>query len=164
MVLSAGIAYAYYTSHGTGSGAASTIADVEDIKVAPSAAVDPIPAMWPGDTAKAYGNFRNPNLFPVAVEQVTATVDWVEGSDGLPVDPSVCGADDFHITPARPDSAYRIPAAPSSGAFGFGQWGAASSTVPQDNVWVTFKQRSDHNQDGCQGTRVHLIYSAVLAD
>lgn len=136
LVAGAGVAFAYWTAGGSGSGTASTGASAEITVVQTSA----VTAMAPGvDPQALSGNFNNANEGPVYVTSVTASIGSV-----TPVGAGTCTADDYVLTGAVMTVDAEVPAGDAQG-----EWGGAT---------IAFDNDPAVNQDGCQGATVTLAY------
>ena len=136
-----GVAFAYWTTSGAGTGSAAT-GDVNPVTIhATSTAVT---GLYPGGPAQnVSGNFDNPNDGKVFINQVSVAVDpaWSEQADATK---PACGADDFTIVqPAV--TAHEI----ASGT-GVDAWGPA--TIKMNNLTT--------NQDNCKNVTVDLVFAS----
>jgi hypothetical protein len=140
LLLASGIAYAYWTVNGSGSGTAPVAAGVSDVTVNQTTVLN---AMYPGDSAQTIsGNFDNANTGPVYVTTVTVSIDSVDKDPSAPA--GTCDATDFTLASAVVTVNAEIPA----GA-GVGSW-----TGPT----IQFNNKAS-NQDACKGATVNLAYS-----
>jgi len=133
----AGVAFAYWTADGTGSGTAAT--GTTDSLVVNQTSV--ITGMGPGVAAQTLaGNFDNPNDGPTYVTTVTASITGVTGGEGS------CTAADYTLSDATMDVNAEVPKGD-----GMGNWTGA--TIAFNNTAA--------NQDGCKGATVNLSYAAA---
>ncbi len=134
-----GVAYAYWTSGGTGSGTA-TAGDVANITVNQTTVLT---AMYPGDSAQTIsGNFDNPNSGPVYVSTVTASIASVAKAGGAVA--GTCDATDFTLASATTTVNATVVA-----GNGVGSW---TGPTIKFNDKVT-------NQDQCKNATVTLAYA-----
>jgi hypothetical protein len=143
-----GVAYAYFTSDGSGSGSAGVVANVGDLDViGPPEAIE----LKIGQTVNLHGSFINRHSVPVSVEKVAVTISLIRSATGGTVLDDQCNKTndvDFHIEDAVRDGPFPVSAASASEA-GFGDWKGASITLKNDPY---------RNQKGCRGVRVFLAY------
>jgi hypothetical protein len=133
-----GVAFAYWSTTGTGTGSADT-GDVVGVTI--HATSTPVAGLYPGGpTQNVSGNFDNANSGSVYIKQVTVAVDptWSVGTT-LP-----CTAADFTVTQPAVNNAEI-----ASGT-GVGAWGTA--TIKMNNLST--------NQDNCKGVTVPLVFSS----
>jgi hypothetical protein len=133
----AGLAYAYWTSDGTGTGDAET-GDGQSVTIIQTSEVT---AMGPGVAAQTLsGSFNNPGPGTTTVNTVTVSIDSIT-ADGD------CEADDYVITGA----AMTVTGNPIAVGTGVGSWGGAT---------IAFVNEPAEDQDGCKGATVNLAYVA----
>lgn len=137
LVAGAGVAFAYWTAGGSGSGTASTGASADIAVVQTSVVTDMAPGI-PAQTLS--GNFDNANEGPVYATSVTASIGSV-----TPVGAGTCTAADYVLTGAVMPVNAEVPA-------GDAQGGWSGATIAFDNDPAV-------NQDGCQGATVTLAYA-----
>jgi hypothetical protein len=133
-----GVAFAYWSTTGTGTGSAAT-GDVVGVTI--HATSTPVTGLYPGGPAQnVSGNFDNTNDGSVYIKQVTVAVDpaWSVGTT-LP-----CTAADFTVTAPAANNAEIVKGA------GVGAWGTA--TIKMNNLST--------NQDNCKGVTVPLVFSS----
>jgi hypothetical protein len=136
----AGVATAYWTQGGSGTGSGST-GTTASITVNQTSTVA---NLYPGGTPQALsGNFTNPNPSNVFVTSVTAVVDPTFNSQTDGTKPA-CTAADFVIAGAAP-----VNAQIASGA-GVGAWGGL--TIQMVNAPT--------NQDNCKNVSVPIVYTS----
>jgi hypothetical protein len=136
LVLVGGVAFAYWTQGGTGSGSATT-GGTNPITVTQTSAIT---GLAPGlDAQTLSGKFNNPNNGPVFVHQVKVEISSIDS-------PGTCSADDYTLTNATVPVDAEVPA-----GSGVGGWTGAT---------IAFNDKADTNQDGCKGATVHLAYTA----
>lgn len=132
---SAGIAVAYWTQGGSGSGSAAT-GTTTDVTVNQLTTVE---GMYPGMSAVTLsGNFDNPNPGPVKVGSVTATLGTL---------PAGCVAADFTI------GGTAVVNAEIASGTGVGSW--TGLTIQMNNTSV--------NQDACKVQTIPLVYAVSAA-
>jgi hypothetical protein len=136
LVIGSGVAYAYWTAGGSGTGSAGTAASVSNVTVKQTSTVT---SMHPGDTAQTLsGNFDNGNTGPVYIATVTASI--------ASVDKTGCTASDFTLANPIATVNAEIPAGSAQGAW----------TGPT----IKFNDKLT-NQDACKGATVTLSYVAA---
>lgn len=136
-----GIAYAYWSAGGAGTGTAQAAAGTTPVVVVQTTVLT---AMFPGDSAQTIsGNFNNPNAGPVYVTTVTASISSVVKAGGAPA--GTCDATDFTLATATMTVNTEIPAGNAKGA-----WTGAT---------IKFNDKGAVNQDACKGATVNLGYS-----
>jgi hypothetical protein len=138
-----GIAYAYWTTSGSGTGSATT-GDVTAIKVNQTNAVS---GLYPGGLAQAVsGNFDNGNSGKVYIASVTAEVTGVTMATPKPnASAPDCTTGDFAIsgtsnTPGEID--------PGNGK---GAW---------NGLKVALTDNATANQDNCKNASIEITYTA----
>jgi hypothetical protein len=137
----AGVAYAYWTAGGSGTGTASTGESV-GITVNQTSVLTP---MAPGVAAQPLsGDFDNTNDGPVYVTSVTASIASVTQALGAV---GTCTAADYVLANEVMVVNAEVPIGTA-----VGDWSGA--TIGFDNDPLT-------NQDGCQGATVNLAYAVV---
>ena len=133
-----GVAFAYWSTTGSGTGSAAT-GTVVGVTIQATSA--PVTGLYPGGPAQnVSGNFDNPNDGSVYIKQVTVAVDpaWSAGTT-LP-----CTAADFTVTQPSANNAEIAKGA------GVGAWGTA--TIKMNNLST--------NQDSCKSVTVPLVFSS----
>jgi hypothetical protein len=139
-----GIAYAYWTAGGTGSGTGATGTVAGSITVNQTSSIS---NLRPGGTAQALsGNFDNSDTSPVYVSSVAVTISSVTGGAVAPGDINGCDAGDYTIAGSPMTVNAQVPAGAAQGS-----WSGAT---------IVFKNEAAENQDACQGATVHLSYTA----
>lgn len=129
-----GVAYAYVATAGGGTGSGRTDS-VSDFRVTGSSGF----SLSLGQTVDLSGSVRNRNTFPVAIRNITVTVDPTSL-------PSGCSESDFDIQSVTHDPPYEVPAG------GTYRWSGASITLLDD---------PDRLQNACMGADdVWLDYEA----
>jgi hypothetical protein len=139
LVLTGGVAYAYWTTDGSGSGSAATAAGTDPLTVNQTTVVTPL---YPGLAAQELsGTFDNGNPGPVYVNSVTASIFSVtQAVDAV----GECTADDYALTDAVMTVGASVPAGDDVGL-----WTGAGLQFAN----------SEANQDGCKGATVALAYA-----
>jgi hypothetical protein len=141
LVLVGGVAFAYWTQGGTGSGSAST-GGTTPITVNQKSS---IAGLAPGVGPKTLsGDFDNPNSGPVYVTSVTASISSVVKAAGAPA--GTCDATDYTLSNATMAVGAEVPAGTAQGS-----WTGAT---------LEFNNKSGVNQDACKGATVNLAYTA----
>ncbi len=136
----AGVAFAYWTAGGDGSGTAETGTSVALVAKQTSTVDD----MAPGVAAQSLsGNFDNSNDGPVYVSTVTASIDSVTKAAGAPA--GTCDATDYTLTGATMTVNAQVPA-----GNGQGSWNGAN---------IAFNNKASVNQDACKLATVNLAYA-----
>jgi hypothetical protein len=139
-ILGGGVAYAFWTAGGAGTGTAETGTSA-DITIVQTTVVTP---MGPGIAAQPLeGNFNNSNEGPVYVTSVTANIDSVtQAVDAV----GPCSATDYTLT----DEVMTVGAEVTAGD-AQGSWSGAT---------IAFANDPATNQDGCKGATVELAYTS----
>ena len=133
-----GVAFAYWSTTGSGTGSAAT---GNVVAVTINATSPAVTGLYPGGPAQnVSGNFNNPNSGSVYIQQVSVAVDptWSAGST------NPCTAADFTVTAPAANNAEIIK------GNGVGAWGTA--TIKMNNLAT--------NQDSCKGVTVPLVFSS----
>jgi hypothetical protein len=139
-VLTAGAAYAYWTSEGSGTGVAPTAAGTTALTLNQANDVDP---MFPGDSTQALsGTFGNTNDGPIYVNTVTVSIDSVVDGNGVAM--VGCSADDYTLAGEVMTVGAAVPVGTSVGT-----WGGA--TIQFNNT--------GSNQNACKSANVNLAYA-----
>ena len=128
-----GVAFAYWTTTGSGSGSAGT-GNTTPITINSAA----VTGLYPGATASAVsGTFTNPNAGPVFVQQVTVAVSpsWTVGTT------NPCTAADFVVTQPTATARQIVTGDTWTGA-----------TIQLKNLAT--------NQDNCKGVTVPLVLTS----
>lgn len=137
-VAGSGLAFAYWTAGGTGTGTAATGTNAA-ITVVQTSTVN---AMVPGAAVQTLsGNFDNGNTSPVYVSTVTASIAGVTLADGVT---GVCNATDYTLADAAMTVGTEVPAGNAQGT-----WSGAK---------ISFNNKAT-NQDACKGATVNLAYT-----
>src|SRR5680860_272529 len=130
----AGVAFAYWTAGGSGTGTATT----GDIVAIEAVQTSTVTAMAPGDSAQTLsGTFLNPNDGPVYVTTVTASIASVFQGGGVAVG---CDATDYTLAGA---------------VMTVNAEALAADTSPWTGATIKFNNKST-NQDACKGAVVNL--------
>jgi len=136
----AGVAFAYWTAGGDGTGSAETGTNVALVAQQTSVVED----MAPGVAAQGLsGNFDNANDGPVYVSTVTASIASVDKAAGAPA--GTCDATDYTLTGATMNVNAQVPAGD-----GQGSWSGAN---------IAFNNKASVNQDACKLAVVNLAYA-----
>jgi hypothetical protein len=136
-----GVAFAYWSTSGAGTGSAAT-GSVDPVVI--NATSPAVTGLYPGGPAQnVSGKFDNPNAGSVYINQVTVAVapGWSKQADATK---PACTALDFTITP---------PAATAHEIVhgnGVSAWGPA--TIAMNNAAT--------NQDNCKNVTVDLVFSS----
>ncbi len=142
VAITGGIAYAYWTTTGSGTGTAAsgTVGGVTVVQTST------IAGLAPGAAAQTIsGNFNNPNSGPVYIASVTVSIASVTKAVGAPA--GTCTADDYTLSNATMTVNAEVPAGD-----GKGSWTGAT---------IAFNNNPAANQDGCKGATVNLAYTAA---
>ena len=140
VAVTGGIAFAYWTAGGSGTGTATT-GTATNLTVVQTSTVA---GMRPGDSAQTLsGNFNNGNSGPVFVGSVTASISSVVKAAGAPA--GTCDATDYTLANAVMSVGAEVPA-----GTGVGSWTGAT---------IKFNNKPTTNQDACQGATVNLAYT-----
>lgn len=134
VLVGGGVAFAYWTNNGSGTGEATTGSN-QTIVVNQTSTVAGLAPGLPAQTLS--GSFDNPNTSPVYVTSVTATVTGT--------DQTGCTATDYTIAGAAPVNA-EVPA-----GTGVGSW---------SGLTIQFNNKPAVNQDACKNAVVSIAYTA----
>lgn len=135
-----GVAFAYWTTGGAGTGTAVTSTGVTSVTVNQTSVLTDL---YPGDSAQTLsGNFDNGNDGPVYVGTVTASIDSVTKAVGAPA--GTCDATDYTLANAAMTVDAQVPV-----GIGVGSWTGA--TIKFNNLATI--------QDACKGATVTLAYT-----
>jgi len=134
LVVGGGIAYAYWTNTGSGTGEATTGSN-NSIVINQTSAITGLAPGLPAQTLS--GNFDNPNSSPVYVTSVTAEVTGT--------DQAGCDATNYTIAGSAPVNA-EIPSGD-----GVGSW---------SGLTIQFNNKPAVNQDACKNAVVAIAYTA----
>lgn len=145
VVALSGVAYAYWTVGGGGSGAGTAAGGVTGLTVVQDTVLNP---MYPGDSIQIIsGKFYNTNTGPVYVTTVTASISSVTKATGAPS--GTCDATDFTLASAVMTVNAEVPVS-ATATTEVGAWTGAT---------IKFNDKTDTIQDACKGATVHLAYS-----
>ena len=134
-----GIAFAYWSAGGAGTGSATTGTNVPITAVQTST----ITNMGPGDSAQTlFGNFNNTNSGPVYVTNVVASISSVTQASGAV---GACDATDYSLANATMGVTAEVAAGSGKGA-----WTGAT---------IKFNDKVGTLQDGCKGATVNIAYA-----
>ena len=140
MLVGGGVAFAYWTVGGSGTGTAATGTTSNILPVQTSTVTD----MHPGDTAQTLtGNFTNGDEGPVYVGTVTASIDSITLAASAA--PGTCDATDYILANAVMNVDAEVPV-----GFRQGAWSGAT---------IKFNDKPTTNQDACKGAIVNLAYT-----
>jgi hypothetical protein len=138
VLVGGGVAFAYWTAGGSGTGSATT----GTVTALTAVQTSTVAGMAPGDTAQTLsGNFTNTNSGPVYVASVTASISSVTISGAPAVG---CDATDYTLANPTMSVGAQVPAGTAQGA-----WTGAT---------IQFNNKAT-NQDACKGATVNLAYS-----
>jgi hypothetical protein len=139
VIAASGVAMAYWTANGNGSGTAAADSGTDAVTVVQTSVLDP---MYPGDSPQTIsGNFDNGNSGPVFISTVTVSISSVQKATGAPA--GTCDATDFALANATMTVGAEIPVGVG------GAWSGATIQFVNKPV----------NQDACKGATVNLGYS-----
>ncbi|ADG73986.1 conserved hypothetical protein [Cellulomonas flavigena DSM 20109] len=136
-LLAGGIAFAYWTAGGSGTGEAGTGTTAPLTANQTSTVSDMGPGIGPQPLS---GTFTNPNEGPVYVATVTASIAAVVDVNGDPV--AGCSTEDYTLT----GEVMTVNAEVDTGD----TWGGAT---------IAFANDAARNQDACKGATVELAYA-----
>ena len=140
LLVGGGTAVAYWTSTGSGTGAAST-GTVVALTVNQTGTIT---GLAPGGPERELsGNFDNPNTSPVQIASVTATITAVTDIDGDPI--VGCSTSDYEILDEVATVGAQVPAGD-----GVGSWSGPSIRMVNTTT----------NQDACKSAIVVIAYAA----
>jgi hypothetical protein len=145
LTLGAGVAYAFWTSGGSGTGTASTGDTTTSVTVVQTSDVSDLrPGGAPQELS---GTFNNPAVNgPVYVTAVTVSIGSVaKATDAVA---GVCDATDYTLTNPVMTVNATVPTGADQGAWG----------VPADVATIQFNDKPTTNQDPCKGATVILTY------
>ena len=137
-----GVAFAYWSTSGSGTGSAAT-GNVVGVTI--HATSPAVTGLYPGGPAQdVSGDFDNPNAGTVYINQVSVAVapGWSKRADALK---PACTAADFDITQPSA-SAHEI----ASGT-GVDAWGPAK---------IALVNNPSANQDNCKNVTVDLVFAS----
>ena len=137
----AGVATAYWTQGGSGTGTAAT-GNTVGVTVKQTS---PAGGLYPGGPPQPlFGNFDNPNASSVFITSVSAAIHpgWSARSD---ISKPACTSSDFVIAGSAP-----VSAEVASG-LGMGSW---------SGLTIQMVDNPSTNQDNCKGVTVNLDYTA----
>ena len=141
VLVGGGIAFAYWTVTGSGSGTGAT-GDNAAITINQTSTVT---NLRPGGPAQELeGDFTNTNGGPVYVTSVTASIASVTKAAGAPT--GTCDATDYTLTGATMTVDAEVPAGANQGS-----WSGAT---------IAFNNKAT-NQDACKGATVNLAYTSA---
>jgi hypothetical protein len=141
LVLAGGVAFAYWTAGGSGTGSATT-GDVSAVTVVQTSAIT---GLAPGGSAQTLsGTFNNPNTGPVYVGTVNVEITDVTDTNGDSLG-TACDADDYTL---------------SATSFVKGAEVLADDSSTWTGPTIAFNNKAT-NQDACKGAVVHLGYTVV---
>jgi hypothetical protein len=142
LVVGSGVAYAYWTAGGTGSGNAAAANSVSNVTVNQTTVLT---AMFPGDIAQTIsGNFTNTNAAPTYVTTVTASISSVTKAGGAVT--GTCDSTDFTLGSPAVTVAALVPV------------GSPELTLTWTGPTLHFNNKAT-NQDQCKGATVALTYT-----
>jgi hypothetical protein len=135
-----GIAYAFWTGGGSGTGSGAAANGVSGLTANQTTTLT---AMYPGDSAQTIsGDFDNPNSGPVYVNSVTVSIASVTPAVGHA--PGTCDATDFTLASPTMNVGAEVASGTSVGSF-------TGATIKFNN--------KPTNQDACKGATVSLSYT-----
>lgn len=139
LAVGGGVAIAYWTVGGSGTGTAATGTTSNILPVQTSVVTD----MHPGDEPQPLsGTFTNSDEGPVYVGTVTASIASVNKANGAP--DGTCDATDYTLVGAAMTVDAEVPV-----GFRQGTWTGAT---------IQFNDKTT-NQDACKGATVNLTYT-----
>ena len=136
-----GLAYAYWTITGAGTGTAATGTPTA-ITVNQSSVITGLAPGAPAQTLS--GNFTNTNSGPVYVTSVTVAIASVTKATGAVT--GTCDATDYTLTGATMTVGAEVATGPNKGA-----WTGAT---------IAFNDKTNANQDQCKGATVNFSYTS----
>lgn len=137
-----GLAYAYWTAGGSGTGGATAGTNAPLVAKQTSTVAD----LRPGGAAQALtGNFDNPNAGTAYVTTVTVSIGSVTKSMGAVA--GTCDSTDFTLAGAAMTVNADVPTGLAKGA-----WTGAT---------IVFNNKPAANQDACKLATVNLVYTIV---
>jgi hypothetical protein len=149
-IVVAGLAFAFWSAGGSGSGTGSTAAGATGgITVHQTSTVS---GLTPGGTGSALsGDFSNSNSQSVHVTSVTATVHAF--SSQTDTNKPACTEADYQITGGA-------QATPNTVSVGQDIAGNASHAGSWSGLTVALKQNANANQDNCKGQSITIDYTS----
>jgi hypothetical protein len=134
-----GVAYAYWTTSGSGTGSAATSAGAANLAIAQTSTIS---NMYPGDGPQTIaGTVTNNASNSAYVAKVTVSITSVTQAQGAT---GTCDASDYTLS--SPDMA-------------IGKDVAAGASTSFSGATIQFNNKAS-NQDGCKGATVNLAYAA----
>ena len=132
-----GIAYAFWTSSGSGEGTATTASDASPVTIVQTSSVT---NLAPGAPAQALsGTITNPNQAPVFIGGISASLTVV------PLTGQTCSVDDYTLVqPGRVDKEVAVDDTTT--------WGGGS---------IAFNNKPSVDQNGCKGATVRIAYTVT---
>lgn len=130
-----GVAFAYWTATGGGTGNANAAAGVDDVTVT----ANPLTAMYPGDSQGLTGLFTNGNTIGVYITSMTVSID------------SITSVGTCTFGTAGSDFQILNPTVNVAGVLPVGTTAWAGPTIVFND--------QDYNQDGCKGATVNLTFT-----
>jgi hypothetical protein len=144
VLMGGGIAFAYWTTTGDGTGTASTSAGASNLSFSQTVAQQSL-GLYPGQAPQTIaGTVTNENAsggqyqYVTSVTAAIASVDKAEGADG------VCGISDYEIT---------------DGTMAVGQNLAPGDSIAFTGAKIAFVNKAT-DQDGCKGATVNLTFTS----
>jgi len=137
LLLIGGVAFAYWTNSGSGTGSATTGTNTAITIVQTSSSA----TLYPGGAPSTLsGTFNNPNTSPVYVNDLTATLASVSGSVGTPA----CTIADYALVTDTISVDGQV---------------AVDDTTAWSGIQVRMLNSST-NQDACKNATINLSYSS----
>ena len=138
-VVGGGVAFAFWTTSGSGTGSAATSAGAANLAVAQTSTIS---NMYPGDAAQTIsGTVTNNAANSAYVTKVVVSIASVTPASGAT---GSCDATDYTL---------------ASPTMNVGQDVAAGDVASFSGATIKFNNKAT-NQDGCKGATVNLAYAA----
>lgn len=133
-----GVAFAYWSSNGSGSGTAATSTGASSLSITQTSAPTNLAPGVPAGTIS--GTITNNATNSAFVNSVTVSISSVTGGSGT------CDASDYTL--ANPQMTVNSDLAANGGSANF------------TGATLAFNDKPSTNQDGCKGATVNLAYTA----
>lgn len=137
---SGGVAFAYWSTTGSGTGTATTSSGAANLAVLQTSTIS---NMYPGDAPQSIaGSVTNNAANSAFVQKVVVSVSSVTQAAGAT---GTCDASDYALTTPEMTVGKDI---------------AAGKSESFSGASIQFNNKSGSNQDGCKGATVNLAYNA----
>ena len=141
-VLVGGVAFAYWSTTGGGTGSAATSAGASNLSIAQTSVLDP---MYPGDAQQTIaGTVTNSNAAGGQSQYVNTVTVSITGVTQAPSAVGTCDATDYTLTNATMNVLTDL---------------APGASANFSGAKIHFNNKAS-NQDGCKGATVNLAYAS----